>query len=187
MSFKRRAIALTLLLFIIAVGTWRLLPVQPALPVSPCPNPVGVQHGDRTVIVCPASGQTPLDQVLRLAGLEACEDAPAAATVLTGQLVRYSSGCRIGPATGRLRLILGAPLDLNRATAEDLIALPRIGPTKAEQIVAHRAQNGPYGRVEELQQVKGIGPATIRALRPLVTVGAFASAAATDPGASSWR
>lgn len=65
----------------------------------------------------------------------------------------------------------GEPLDLNRATAEDLVLLPRIGPSLAARIVAHRAEHGPFVRLEDLEQVRGIGPRTVETLRPLATIG----------------
>jgi len=62
-------------------------------------------------------------------------------------------------------------LDLNAATAEQLDALPGIGPTKAKAIVDYRSANGPFARVEQLTDVKGIGPAMLEKLKPLVVVG----------------
>lgn len=73
------------------------------------------------------------------------------------------------PPPGR-DLALG-PLDLNVATAEALAALPGVGPTRAEAIVADRAANGIFRSVDELDRVPGFGPATVAALRPYVTVG----------------
>ena len=62
------------------------------------------------------------------------------------------------------------PLDLNRATAEELVELPGIGPVLAERIVAFREEHGPFRSVEDLLQVSGIGEATLEALRPYITV-----------------
>ena len=64
-----------------------------------------------------------------------------------------------------------APIDLNRATASQLDALPGVGPSTAGAIVAHRAENGPFRSVDDLLAVKGLGPAKVEALRSLVTVG----------------
>ena len=58
----------------------------------------------------------------------------------------------------------GAKLHLNTATLADLEALPRVGPTLAKRIRAGR----PYRRVDDLDAVRGIGAATIAALRPFV-------------------
>jgi competence protein ComEA len=62
------------------------------------------------------------------------------------------------------------PLDLNRATVDELDALPGVGPATAAAIVAHREANGPFASVDELEAVRGIGPAKLETIRPLVTV-----------------
>ena len=62
------------------------------------------------------------------------------------------------------------PLDLNRATAAELQALPGIGERRAQAILDYRAVSGGFDRVEDLLQVEGIGPATLEALRTLVVV-----------------
>ena len=62
------------------------------------------------------------------------------------------------------------PVDLNRATVEQLDALPGVGPSTAAAIVSYRDQHGPFGSVDDLLQVRGIGPAKLDAIRALVTV-----------------
>lgn len=62
------------------------------------------------------------------------------------------------------------PVDLNTASADQLDELPGIGPATAAAIVAHREQFGPFSSVDDLADVKGIGPAKIEVLRGLVTV-----------------
>jgi competence protein ComEA len=62
------------------------------------------------------------------------------------------------------------PIDLNRASAEQLDTLPGIGPATAAAIVDHREQNGPFARVDDLEAVRGIGPAKLEAIRDLVAV-----------------
>jgi competence protein ComEA len=62
------------------------------------------------------------------------------------------------------------PIDVNRATAEQLDALPGIGPATAQAIVAHRDQHGPFASVDALADVRGIGPAKLDAIRALVSV-----------------
>ncbi|HEX2208842.1 MAG TPA: helix-hairpin-helix domain-containing protein, partial [Longimicrobium sp.] len=61
-----------------------------------------------------------------------------------------------------------APLDVNRATADELAALPGIGPALARRIVQWRGEHGPFASVDALEAVPGIGPATVARLRPLV-------------------
>jgi len=63
-----------------------------------------------------------------------------------------------------------APVNLNQATAADLVALPGIGPVMAQRIIDHRQANGGFDSVDQLQDVTGIGPATAAKLADLVTV-----------------
>jgi len=62
-------------------------------------------------------------------------------------------------------------LDLNRATAEQLERLPGIGEVKAAAILAVRAERGGFRSVDELESVRGIGPALLAKLRGQVKVG----------------
>ena len=62
------------------------------------------------------------------------------------------------------------PLDLNTATAAQLEELPGIGPATAAAIVDAREERGGFASVDDLLDVRGIGPAKLEALRDLVTV-----------------
>ena len=73
--------------------------------------------------------------------------------------------------------IASAKLDLNSATVDELARqLPGIGPKKARRVVSWRKEHGPFTHIEQLQEVKGIGPKTVSKLRPLVRIGSAASA-----------
>lgn len=61
-------------------------------------------------------------------------------------------------------------VNINTASAEQLQALPGIGQSRAEAIVAMREQRGAFQRVEQIMQVRGVGRATFRRLRPMLTV-----------------
>jgi competence protein ComEA len=61
-------------------------------------------------------------------------------------------------------------LDLNAATAEQLEELPGIGPSLAKAIVDHRTRHGRFRSVDDLLEVRGIGPAKLDGLRDLVRV-----------------
>ena len=62
------------------------------------------------------------------------------------------------------------PVNLNTATATELMQLPRVGAVTAERIVAFRKQHGGFLRTEELMNVKGIGEKSFARLKPYVRV-----------------
>jgi competence protein ComEA len=66
------------------------------------------------------------------------------------------------------------PLDIDRASAAEIEALPGIGPALADRIAAKRDSLQGFGSIQALCSVRGIGPSLAERLRPLVTfTGAF--------------
>jgi comEA protein len=61
-------------------------------------------------------------------------------------------------------------VDVNRATAEELMKLPGIGPKMAHRIVSHRESRGAFQTTEDLKEVKGIGDKTLERLRPHIKI-----------------
>lgn len=62
-------------------------------------------------------------------------------------------------------------IDLNSADAEMIAdGMVGVGPKKAVEIVRYREANGPFQRLDELTQVKGIGPQTVEQNRGRVVV-----------------
>ncbi|MCG7290610.1 MULTISPECIES: ComEA family DNA-binding protein [unclassified Corynebacterium] len=59
-------------------------------------------------------------------------------------------------------------VSLNNASASELTVLPGVGEATAAAIVAHREANGPFTAVEQLMDVRGIGPAKFEAMRDMV-------------------
>jgi len=172
-----RLAGLLLLLGLIGVAAWRLIPRDGVERIAewPCLHPVGVTHGQRTVVMCPGSARPSRREVL-LAARAPCTGDDLVAR--SGELLRVaerSAGGRCAVSVERLpaamRLTLGLRVDLNQATVEELDALPRIGPVLARRIVEHRTRRGMFATVDDLRGVRGIGPSTMERLRPLVSVG----------------
>ena len=59
-------------------------------------------------------------------------------------------------------------VSLNQADAEQLMTLPGIGPAMADNIIAYRREHGAFTNIDELKQVKGIGPAKFQKLKDQV-------------------
>jgi competence protein ComEA len=78
-----------------------------------------------------------------------------------GAAVAASGGAGAGSSSA-------GPVSLSSATAEQLDALPGVGPVTAEKIVAYRQQHGAFRSVDELDAISGIGPSRIEDLRGLV-------------------
>jgi competence protein ComEA len=68
------------------------------------------------------------------------------------------------------RVQLGIPLSLNHATQQDLRTIPKLRKQIAARIVAYRNKHGAFRQLDELLHIKGIGPKTLRALRPYLTL-----------------
>ena len=102
-------------------------------------------------IYVPRNGQTEVPQVVGGSGDE------------SGVAPSSAGGDANGTSAGQ-------PIDLNTATADQLETLSGVGPATAQAIIDYRTAHGRFGRVDDLLDVRGIGPAKLATLRPLVTV-----------------
>jgi competence protein ComEA len=88
-----------------------------------------------------------------------------------------------GPAGRPLDLAATPPLDLNRADSGELLQLPGVGPVLANRIVEARDARGGFRTADDLRAVPGIGPARLERVRPWVRVdGAAPAGPAPRPG-----
>jgi competence protein ComEA len=92
--------------------------------------------------------------------------------------VRFSGACRGHPCVAPRPVPAdsnsggGAPVpytNINSASISDLDALPGIGPAKAAAILRYREEHGPFGAVEDLARVPGLGAALVARLRDRVS------------------
>lgn len=64
-----------------------------------------------------------------------------------------------------------APVNINTSTADEIEALPGIGPGLAARILEYREKHGPFKRLEDLMNVRGVGEKNFLKLKPSITVG----------------
>ncbi len=62
------------------------------------------------------------------------------------------------------------PIDINRATAQELQSLRHIGPVIAKRIVAYREQHGAFSATQDLKRVKGIGEKIFADINPFIKI-----------------
>jgi len=90
------------------------------------------------------------------------------------QIITEPSGdtsFKLGWMAVPIRLALGVPLDINQASVTELSQVPGISDKLADAIVALRVRRGGFTKLENLCEVKGIGPATVRRLKPYLKLG----------------
>ena len=93
-------------------------------------------------------------------------------------LIQAAGGTTTSADLSRLKLYIAQTgeeeqpqkINLNRAEVWLLEALPGIGETLAQRIIAYRQQNGPFNNINELIKVEGIGTATYEKIKHLITV-----------------
>lgn len=133
------------------------------------PGVYQLAEGDRVIDAIDLAGGA-----RRGAALEALN---LAAVLTDGQQVlvpkRGAASAPGGPAAGDSAPVggpSGSLVNINSADAAALDSLPGIGEVLAQRIIDHREAHGPFGSVDELISVSGIGEVTLEELRPLVTV-----------------
>jgi competence protein ComEA len=120
------------------------------------------------------SGTVTVDSVNKMTGIKGlCRDGDdriGGEVLQSGDLVTYRrspAGCvtiAVKTVTTAEKILLGIPLDPNRMTYDDWVALPGIGPAMASAIIHDRQKNGDYAGAESLQRVPGLGRARVEAL-----------------------
>jgi competence protein ComEA len=112
---------------------------------------------DAAQVFIPRIGSTPR---IKLPRPRAGINLPTAGSVVVGSS---------GGGTGSGSVVPGI-VDLNSASLSDLDSLPGVGPSTAQAIIDYRVANGPYASVDDLLNVRGIGPSKLAAMRVRVRV-----------------
>jgi competence ComEA-like helix-hairpin-helix protein len=84
---------------------------------------------------------------------------PAKSTKKSGATKKSTASSKSGAAKKPAAPSASACVNINTADETALTALKGIGPAMAARIIEHRAANGPFRKKEDIQNVKGIGPA----------------------------
>ena len=145
----------------------------------PSPAPPGIMHVTFVEVTGPVAhpgiysfAQPPsLPELWRRAG--APGEAPDQdKTIPSGSRleVRPDGGYYLGVMSGKQLLTLGLPIDLNRAGAADLAAVPGIGPVLAKRIVAYREKHGAFRKVENVENVSGIGKKKMEKIKSFLII-----------------
>jgi competence protein ComEA len=92
--------------------------------------------------------------------LRAAGGTPVSVDLTAFELYVFEAGAEPGPQK----------VNINRAEAWLLDALPNIGPTKAQAIVDYRQENGPFRSIDEITGVDGIGTSIYEQIKDLITV-----------------
>lgn len=99
---------------------------------------------------------------------------PLAAVLLVLLLASLGGGASLAATSAPKKAPAEAPsepIDINRASAEELTRIPGIGEAMARRIIDFRDKEGPFRRVEDLMKVKGIGEKSFQKLKAYVKVG----------------
>jgi len=89
--------------------------------------------------------------------------------LIAGQPHVASAQSRSSARSAAKAPVTGA-ININTASATELEALPGIGAKTAARIVEYRQKNGPFKKIEELMNVRGVGEKNFVKLKPQITV-----------------
>jgi len=88
--------------------------------------------------------------------------------VASGAVISAQS--KSSPTTSGKPAVTGT-ININTATAADLQRLPGIGAKTASRVIEYRQKNGPFKKVEELMNVRGVGEKNFLKLKNQISVG----------------
>jgi competence protein ComEA len=150
---------------IVTTAFWIYSPDTPPAAPPQCPQPLELVRDQAAPVLVCSRDREAVARGAADAGLPGCtEGILAAAADAAGPLrMALHPDCtvsfRADTLSGATSMSLGMPIDVNRATPQDLEAVPGIGPKLARRIAAERAANGPFCPLDKVaERVHGVGP-----------------------------
>ena len=89
----------------------------------------------------------------------------------------HASAAQTATRTAAKASTAAGVVNINTASAADLEGLPGIGAKTAARIIEYRQKNGPFKKIEELMNVRGVGEKNFLKLKPQISVAAKAEGA----------
>ena len=141
--------------------------------------PVGCGGGEEIEIsLPPTTSQQQLGQIYIDGGINNPGYYPLKEGDSIEDLIQAAGGLTEDASLDAVELLVAQPgaqdttqkIDINRAPAWLLVALPGIGEVKAQAIIDYRQQNGLFSNINELLKVEGIGQGTLDNIRDFITV-----------------
>jgi competence protein ComEA len=179
----RFALVITVLLTLTACHSPDLVitaaPLPTITPTAPTPTPGPLHVSVDGAVRNPGDYVLPpgslVDDAVRAAGgptdEASLEQINLAQELYDGQHVHVPIPGETLPTPTPYGLSSDGRIDINLADTVLLQTLPKIGPKTAQSIIEYREIQGPFENIEQIQEVKGIGPATFEGIKDLIVVG----------------
>lgn len=133
-----------------------------------------VRQDDRCLGTIFVSQPEALSKILEAVGLSGePESAGESAPIPCDRVIHLRQGWAsfsLERIRGAHLVLAGRPIDINLSDESDLVAIPGIGPRTAERIVHYRETLGRFSKVEDLQQIPGIGRKKFATIAPFIEV-----------------
>jgi competence protein ComEA len=173
----RQAVAAALALVALAGGAWWATQPHSTGPPLMAPS-ASVSGAPAGVVVVDVAGAVASPGVFELpAGARVGEAIAAAGGTVEGAHTESINLARVLNDGEQVLVPREAELgqqstiiNINTASAEQLDALPGVGPALAAKIIADRDENGPFNSLDDLDRVSGVGPSIVSSLDGLATV-----------------
>lgn len=187
---RRHAWLVAAVVAVVAIAAWVMSDAKPAAQIAP-PATSASTEGEGATVVVHVAGHVVAPGVYEMSPSARVADAIAAAggprrkadldalnlaeLVADGMKIEVPRRSAPGavaasPPAGSQTTPAAPVVDLNSADQAALESIPGVGPVTALAILQYRESAGSFTSIDQLLEVRGIGPATLEAIRPYVTL-----------------